>query len=143
MVSSLLGTPYEPDTKGKILFLEEITEEPFHIDRMLTQLWLAGKLQSAAAIALGRFKNCEERHGTPFGDMNQSLSGVLRTRISSLNIPAVYGLPIGHVKDKIMLPIGARATLDADKLQFTIDRSGGGVRGVGRNILMEKSIKGC
>ena len=124
MVTSLLGTPYEIDTKDKIFFLEEVTEEPFHIDRMLTQLWLAGKLQSCAAIALGRFKNCEVHGSSPFADMSLSLSSVLRVRITSLKIPAVYGLPFGHVKDKLTVPIGVRATLDADNLKFTIDESG-------------------
>lgn len=121
MVISMLGTPFEIDTKGKILFLEEVTEEPYRIDRMLTQLWLANKLQSCAAIAFGRLKDCEVRGNSPFADLSLRLRDVLELRISSLGIPAVYGLPIGHVKDKITVPIGARATLDASELKFSID----------------------
>jgi muramoyltetrapeptide carboxypeptidase len=121
MVVSLLGTPYEINTKGKIFFLEEITEEPYRIDRMLTQLWLAGKLQECSAIALGRFKDCEVRGNSPFRDLSLRLKDVLKVRIASLNIPAVYGLPFGHVKDKLTVPVGVRATLDADNLKFQID----------------------
>lgn len=123
MVVAMLGTPYEIDTKGRILFLEEITEEPFRIDRMLTQLWLAGKLQACAGIAFGRLKDCEVRGNSPFADLSLSLRDVLKLRISSLNIPAVYGLPIGHVKDKLTVPIGAMATLNATTLKFSIDEA--------------------
>ncbi len=121
MVVSLLGTPYEIDTKGKMLFLEEVTEEPYRIDRMLTQLWLAGKLQASAGIALGRLKDCEARSNSPFRDLNLRLRDVLKLRVSSIGIPAVYGLPIGHVKDKLTVPIGIRATLNADTLEFAFD----------------------
>jgi muramoyltetrapeptide carboxypeptidase len=113
-IAATLGTPYEIDTTGAILFLEEITEEPYHIDRMLTQLWLSGKLAACAGIALGRFKNCES-HGNIPATVPLSLAEIVRSRISSLGIPAVYGMPIGHVKDKLTVPIGVRATLDADR----------------------------
>lgn len=119
LVISTLGTPYEIDTTDAILFLEEISEEPYKIDRMLTQLWLAGKLQKCAGIALGRFKDCERLRNPDF-KVSFSLEQVLRERIASLGIPAVYGLPIGHIKSKMTVPIGTMASLDADNGKLSI-----------------------
>lgn len=113
MIVSTLGTRYEIDTNGAILFLEEINEEPYRIDRMLTQLWLAGKLQQCAGIALGNFRDCEAK-GTSRSEPSFPLQQVIQDRISSLKVPAVYGLPFGHVKSKLVLPLGIRAELDAD-----------------------------
>ncbi len=119
MVVSTLGTPYEIDTKDKILFLEEIEEEPYKIDRMLTQLWLAGKLQEAAGIALGIFTKCEEpKRGRPHTP--SALQTVLAERIKPLKIPCVYGLPFGHVQDKLTLPLGITAELNATTKTFTL-----------------------
>ncbi len=119
MVVSTLGTPYEIDTAGAILFLEEVSEEPYKIDRMLTQLWLAGKLHQCAGIALGQFKNCEATKRSDI-ELSFTLRQVLAQRISTLNIPAAYGLPFGHVKSKMTLPIGIQAKLDATKKSLTI-----------------------
>lgn len=119
LVVSTLGTPYEIDTTDAILFLEEVSEEPYKIDRMLTQLWLAGKLQTCKGIALGRFKDCERLRNPDF-KVSFSLEQVLRERISSLGIPAVYGLPIGHIKSKMTVPIGTMASLDAEKGKLSI-----------------------
>lgn len=113
MIVSTLGTRYEIDTNGAILFLEEINEEPYRIDRMLTQLWLAGKLQQCAGIALGNFRDCEAK-GTSRSEPSFPLQQVIQDRISSLKLPAVYGLPFGHVKSKLVLPLGVQAELDAD-----------------------------
>jgi muramoyltetrapeptide carboxypeptidase len=112
MVVSTLGTNYEIDTEGAILFLEEINEEPYRIDRMLTQMWLAGKLQKCNGIALGNFKNCEAR-GTSISGPSHSLKQVLEDRLKPLGVPVVYGLPFGHVKSKLTLPLGVEAELDA------------------------------
>jgi muramoyltetrapeptide carboxypeptidase len=119
MIVSTLGTPYEVDTKGAIFFLEEVSEEPYKIDRMLTQLWLAGKFQHCAGIALGQFKNCEATSKSGF-DISFTLQQVLESRIQTLGIPSVYGLPFGHVKSKMTLPIGVQAELNATDKTFTI-----------------------
>jgi len=114
MLVSTLGTRYEVDTTGAILFLEEISEEPYRIDRMLTQMWLAGKLQHCKGIAIGAFRDCETKgNGIPGPSM--TLMQVLEERIGSLGIPAVYGLPFGHVRSKLTLPLGVMAELDASK----------------------------
>lgn len=120
MIVSTLGTPYEIETKGKILFLEEIEEEPYKIDRMLTQLWLAGKLQETAGIALGIFTNCDEPRSRRQKNAPSALQAVLKSRIEPLKIPCVYGLPFGHVKDKLTLPLGVMAELDATDKTFTV-----------------------
>jgi muramoyltetrapeptide carboxypeptidase len=112
MIVSTLGTPYEIDTRGTILFLEEINEEPYRIDRMLTQLRLAGKLQECAGIAIGNFRDCEAK-GTSVSEPSFTLMQVLEERIGDLGVPAVYGLPFGHVKSKLTLPLGIHAELNA------------------------------
>ncbi|MFM7156495.1 MAG: LD-carboxypeptidase, partial [Bacteroidota bacterium] len=119
MIVATLGTPYEIDTKDSLLFLEDIAEEPYRIDRMLTQLWLAGKLQQCSGIILGQFKNCEAKR-IPGFEVSFSLQEVLESRITSLGIPAVYGLPIGHVKSKMTIPLGVMAELNAGGKSFTI-----------------------
>ena len=116
MVVSTLGTRYEIDTRDAILFLEEINEEPYRIDRMLTQLWLAGKLQTCKAIAFGNF----EAKGISITGPSFTLEHVFHERIAPLGVPAIYGLPFGHVKSKLTLPIGIQAELDATKKQLTL-----------------------
>jgi muramoyltetrapeptide carboxypeptidase len=108
LVATLIGTPYEPDFRGSILFLEDTNEAPYRIDRMLTQLWLAGKLQQAAGIAFGKFTKADDE-GNTF-----SIEEVIRMRCEPLGIPVIRGLMIGHVQDKTVVPIGLPAKLDAD-----------------------------
>jgi len=117
MIVSTLGTRYEIDTTESILFLEEISEEPYRIDRMLTQLWLAGKLQACKGILLGNFRDCEAKGSSPL-QPSVSLRQVIDERIASLGVPAVYGMPFGHVKSKLTLPLGIRAELDATSRQL-------------------------
>ena len=108
LVATLIGTPYEPDFRGSILFLEDTNEAPYRIDRMLTQLWLAGKLQQVAGIVFGKFTKAEDE-GNTF-----SVEEVIRDRCEPLGIPVIRGLMIGHVNDKTVVPIGLQARLDAD-----------------------------
>jgi muramoyltetrapeptide carboxypeptidase len=108
MISTLMGTPYQPDTTGAIVFLEDVHEEPYRIDRMLTTLSLGGLFDHAAGIVFGRCSDCGVK-GPSF-----SLEEILRDRFGSLPIPAISGLSFGHIEQKLVLPIGARATLDAD-----------------------------
>jgi len=104
MVASLVGTPYLPDVQGGILFLEDIAEHPFRIERMLTQLWHAGVLQKQHAIVLGHFTD----YRLAAHDNGYDLPAVVSWLRKTVKVPVVTGLPFGHVKVKATLPIGAR-----------------------------------
>ena len=123
LVTNLLGTPYEPDTKGKILFLEEVGEEPYRIDRMLTQLLLAGKLQDAAGIAFGHFTDCTPKEHLPTFTQTLSLETVLRDRTQGLTKPILYNLMFGHLRENAVIPVGAIATLDAGRKTLVLNES--------------------
>ena len=120
LVTNLLGTPYEPDTQGKILFLEDVGEEPYRIDRMLTQLLNAGKLQSAAGIAFGHFTDCAPKEHLPTFMQTLSLEAVLRDRCRGLKIPILYNLMFGHLRQNATVPIGCLAKLDATGQTLTL-----------------------
>lgn len=120
IVTSLIGTDYDIDTKGKIIFLEEYIEEPYRVDRMLTQMIQAGKFNEAAGIALGVFKYCESKEENPSFTNSYNLMEVLIDRISGLGIPVVYGLSFGHVKDKFTIPFGIKAELDANNFKLKL-----------------------
>ena len=117
IITSLLGTPFEIDTTGRLLFFEDVDEEPYRIDRMLNQLALAGKLQQAAGIIAGHFVNCESS-----GRMRHTynLSHVIKERLGRLGIPVIYGIPLGHEPEKITLPLGVRARLDSERPALTL-----------------------
>ena len=108
LISVLMGTEFEPDFRDRIVFLEDVHEAPYRIDRMLTQLRLAGKLQQAAGIVFGKFTD-SETDGNTF-----SLEEVLRDRTGDLGIPVVRGLMIGHVSEQTVVPIGIEAELNGD-----------------------------
>jgi muramoyltetrapeptide carboxypeptidase len=108
MVSMLMGTPYEVDTNGAILFLEDVHEELYRIDRMLSQLALGGKFARIAGFVFGRCSDCTYK-GPTF-----SLEEILRDRFGNLGVPAIAGLSFGHIEQKLVMPIGVQATLDAD-----------------------------
>ncbi len=121
LVCASLGTPYEIDTRGRVLFLEEVEEEPYSIDRMLTQLDNAGKLEEAAAIVLGKCAGCGPRKFNPGFDRTLSVEEVYHDRLGKLKKPILVDLHIGHISDKITVPLGIRATVDADKRQFIFE----------------------
>lgn len=108
LICSTIGTPFEIDTKDKILFIEEVGEEPYKIDRMLTHLLLCGKLQSCSGIILGQFTKCE----LPHYERSLTLEQVIKDRILSLNKPTLVNLQSGHSYPKITLPIGAKVKMD-------------------------------
>lgn len=117
LIAATMGTPYEIDTKDKLLFLEEIGEEPYRVDRMLTQLALAGKFDDAAGIILGDWNNCEaSKH-----KVSLTLMEVFREIIVPFNKPTIFDLKAGHCNPKVTLPFGVKATLYADAGQLTIE----------------------
>ena len=104
LLAALAGTPYAPPIAGNLLFVEEVGEKPYRIDRMLTTLRQAWDLRSAAGIVLGQFADCE----ADAGDRSLTLRETLFDRLGDLGIPVSYGLPFGHVKDMCTLPVGGR-----------------------------------
>lgn len=118
MVTSTLGTPYEIDTRNRILFLEETHEEPYKIDRLLMQLKLAGKFSDASGVIIGNFDNIFEKVCPLYTSPTMQ---VLKNVLGDSKCPVITGLPFGHMNDKITLPIGINATIDADKKIFSIN----------------------
>lgn len=108
LIADTIGTPYEIDTKGKILFIEEIGEEEYNIDRMLTQLRLSGKLESANGIILGDFNG------------NTTLHQVIGDILKPLGKPTIFNLQSGHCKPMLTIPLGIKAKLDANNKKITI-----------------------
>jgi len=118
LISATMGTPYEIDTKNKILLLEDTGEAPYRIDRMLVQLRLAGKLQEAAGIVFGTCTDCAPSRSS--FELSLSLSEVLDELLGSLGKPVLAGLLFGHTKEKATIPIGVEAELDAGAKRLTI-----------------------
>ncbi|PUA31837.1 MAG: LD-carboxypeptidase [Zestosphaera tikiterensis] len=119
LIVSTLGTPYEIDTKGKILVLEEVNEKPYRVDRMLTQLRLSGKLDQAAGIVLGHFTNCETDNPEESLTLNQVFEEVLKP----LNKPILKGVKFGHGKPNITIPLGVKASIDPKEVALIIEES--------------------
>ena len=110
VLTSLLGTPYFPQVQGGILFLEDVGEHPYKIERMLTQLLHAGVLAQQKAIVFGQFT---EFKLTPH-DKGYKLQTVIDWLRSQLRIPVLQGLPYGHVATKVLLPVGAPVSLSVE-----------------------------
>lgn len=107
LVAALTGTPYAIPTDGAILFFEETEEAPYRIDRMLTQLDLAGQLSAARGVLVGQCTKCIAPPPT------LSAAQVIEERLKALGRPAATGVPIGHIQAQWVLPIGVEAELDA------------------------------
>lgn len=120
LLVSLIGTPYDIDYTNKIVFIEEVGESLYRVDRMITQLLMVGKLQKAKGIALGVFKGCDLKPDDHGYDQSLSLKMVLTDLFERLNIPVLYGLPIGHIKDNATLPFGIAAELDTQRGTLTL-----------------------
>lgn len=104
-----LGTPYELNPEGAILFVEDIGEEPYKVDRMLTHLARAGFLEKISGFIFGQCTNCE-----PDNDRGFTMKEVIQQHIMPLEIPAVLGMDIGHDANNITIPVGVKASLNAD-----------------------------
>ncbi|RJE74463.1 LD-carboxypeptidase [Reichenbachiella sp. MSK19-1] len=120
IVCSMLGTPYDVDYTNKIVFLEEVGESLYRVDRMLTQLLNSGKLDACAGVVLGVFASCRAKSGGVDDDHYVTLTKVLKDRLGELNVPVIYGLPIGHIDDNSTLPIGIEAKMDSKKGTLTL-----------------------
>ena len=111
LMAASLGTPYEIDTCGRIVFMEDVDEEPYRVDRLLAQLIAAGKLADAAGIALGIFTGTGVRNSP--GKRSLTMTQVFTDHLLPLKVPVLANLAVGHVPDQVTLPYGARARMDA------------------------------
>jgi muramoyltetrapeptide carboxypeptidase len=109
LLQCLVGTRHFPDLDGAIVFLEDVGEALYRVDRMLAHLRMVGALDRLAGVAVGRFTQLE-RH---IGDGALGFDEVLATYLDPLGIPVAVGFPIGHIDDQWTMPIGVRARLDA------------------------------
>ena len=108
VIASTLGTPYEIETRGRILFLEEIQETPYRVDRLLLQLKLSGKLRDAAGIVFGDFSP----------ENLQTLQIAIHELVVSEGKPTIWGLPCGHTSPNITLPLGQNVTINDGLFYF-------------------------
>lgn len=119
LIAATIGTRYEIDTKGKILFLEDVDEFTYSVDRMLTQLRLSGKFKDCKAIIIGSFQNCIPQHE----DFDLTLMEVFNDIIVPAKKPTIFNLRAGHCNPKITIPLGVNAFVDADSSTLTITES--------------------
>jgi muramoyltetrapeptide carboxypeptidase len=122
VATHLLDTNLQPDLEGVILALEDVSEAPYRLDRMLTQWRMTGRLAKVKGIALGRFSQCEAPDGIP----SLTVAEVLQDRLGDLNIPIVSELPFGHQGVNAALPVGVPVVLDGDRGTLSISRLKGG-----------------
>jgi len=120
VITSLIGTPYMPPVENGILFLEDVNEQPFRVERMIYQLHLSGILERQQALVLGDFSG-----GKPFEyDNGYDLHAMIEQVRSVVGIPVITGLQFGHVENMVTLPVGADAHLEADARGFRLTVSG-------------------
>lgn len=109
VLSAIIGSPYVPDFRDCVLFLEDVEEQIYRIDRMLTQLKLAGILNQIKGLIFGQCAKCGP--GERYGSL--TLQDVLDEHIKPLGIPAFQGFMVGHIKEQFTLPIGLEVEMDA------------------------------
>ncbi len=117
VLTAMIGSDYLPDFKGSILFLEDVGESVYRIDRMLTQLKLAGILDNISGFVFGRCTDCKG------GENSLTLNQIFDDHIKPLNIPAYYGAMISHEEKNVTIPVGMNAEMNADTMSFSIDQS--------------------
>lgn len=116
LVAALAGTPYAVDFRDAILFLEEVNEAPYRIDRWLTQLDLSVGLSKAAAVMVGICEDCGPEHE----EISLTLDQTLDMHLQPLKIPAVTGYSIGHIRNQFTIPVGLCARLDTERQTVTL-----------------------
>lgn len=117
LVLSILGTPYLPDLDGCILYLEDVGEEPYRVDRMLNQLRLAGIFDKMSGLIIGQFTDCEVDHSVK---KSITLDEVFSDYLTPIKKPVLFNFPHGHVTQNATLPHGVEVLLDADALKVTL-----------------------
>ena len=123
VLATILGTPYQPQFKRAIFFFEDVDEEPYRMDALLTQLLNAGLLQQVVGVAVGTNKDCVDPAAATSKEYRQTLADVLKDRLLPLGVPVVTGLPFGHVPINATLPMGLEATLDGENGDLIINEA--------------------
>jgi muramoyltetrapeptide carboxypeptidase len=116
VLTGIAGSPYVPDFTGKILFLEEVSEAPYRVDRMLSTLKLMGALDKIAGFIFGECTDCKPGNG--YGSL--TLEQILDDYIRPLKIPAYRGAMIGHIREQFIVPVGGKVEMDADAGTFRL-----------------------
>ncbi len=116
LLVTTLGTPYEFDTVGKLLFIEDTDEKPYRIERMLTHLKMAGKLDRLSGLVFGDFTRCE-------GEGARDVRQVIGEIFDAAPYPVVMGLAAGHGQENLALPFGVRMTLDSQAGTLSLSES--------------------
>jgi muramoyltetrapeptide carboxypeptidase len=116
ILTSTLGTPFEIDTSGKLLLIEDVNEEPHVIDRMLNQLNMAGKFNNISGFLIGDFHNCSSR-----SEMAISLDEIINHYVNLANKPAIKGFKIGHCSPHISIPLGVCAVLNTFEKKLEVE----------------------
>ena len=116
VLAALIGTPYAADLRNQLLFLEDVGEAPYRVDRMLTQLQQSHGLRAAAGVMLGVFR----KSASPVGEPSLTLDEVLDQHFAKLPVPSAYGYSFGHVAQQFTLPVGIRARLDTSAQTLTL-----------------------
>ena len=116
VLTALAGSPYLPDFTGKILFLEDVGEAPYRVDRMFSTLKLMGALDKVAGVIFGECTDCKPGDG--YGSL--TLEQIFDDYITPLGIPAYRGAMIGHIREQFIVPVGGKVELDADAGTFRL-----------------------
>jgi muramoyltetrapeptide carboxypeptidase len=116
LATSLIGTRYDINYDNRLVFLEDVGEKPYRIDRMITQLLLAGKFQRARGVVLGVFMDCEAKKGS----QSLSLRETLLDRFQKFKVPVIYGMSFGHIANQFTLPLGLKAELNTENKTVTL-----------------------
>ena len=116
LLAALAGTRYAPRLAGAILVLEDVDEAVYRVDRMVRQLLMSSMLEGVRAIAFGACTNCPEAAD----DGARAVDDVITEAANALNVPALAGIPVGHIAEQWTIPLGLRAVLDADALTLTV-----------------------
>ncbi|HMQ49403.1 MAG TPA: LD-carboxypeptidase [Saprospiraceae bacterium] len=116
LLAALAGTEFLPSPKGHLIFLEEIGEKPYRVDRMLTQLQQAWPLREASGLALGIFNDCQPKPD----ELSLSLKETIQDQAGRLSFPAAYGFTFGHIDEQCTLPFGINARMDTSAMTLTL-----------------------
>jgi muramoyltetrapeptide carboxypeptidase len=114
---NLMGTPYQPDFTGKILLIEDVGIEPYLVEGMFSQLYVAGILECVSGVIIGKFTECSAKH---FSSQGGTTADVINSWCNKIKVPCIKEFSYGHIENRFVLPIGQLASLDATKCKLDI-----------------------